>query len=91
MNNAALAVLQFFLDHVLAQRWLAGYRTYAAGASCILGGLVPIADMVASGHYDETKAGVAFAAFALGYKIIGDRGQKDNAPTTAPIAGIHVS
>ncbi len=89
MNSAAQAILQFILDHVLAQRWLAGYRTYAAGASCILGGLVPVADMIASAHYDETKAGVAFAAFALGYKIIGDRGQKD-AATPAPLGGVHV-
>lgn len=77
MNQLANLVFRFVFDHLIAQKWAAGYRTYIAGASFILTGLIPILDMFVNGHYDETKMGVACAAIGIGYKVIGDRGQKD--------------
>lgn len=77
MNGFENKIAAFVFDHLVAMKWAKGYRTYLAGASCILGGVAIALEMVINGHYSEEKAGACFAAFALGFKVIGDRGQKD--------------
>lgn len=79
MNGIGNKVFQFVFDHLIAQKFLAGKRSYIAGASSILGGLVIVTEMLANGHYDEVRMGTAWAAFTLGYKILGDAGKKDAA------------
>lgn len=77
MNQLANTVLKFVFEHLVAQKWASGYRTYIGGTSLILAGVIPLLDMFVSGHYDETKMSVSIATIGLGYKVIGDRGQKD--------------
>lgn len=77
MNQLANQVFGWVFRQVIKQEFLAGNRSYIAGASSILGGLVVVTEMVASGEYDEVRMGVAWAAFTLGYKIIGDAGKAD--------------
>ncbi len=77
MNQLANQVFGWVFRQVIKQEFLAGKRSYIAGASSILGGLVMVTEMAASGEYSETKMGMAWAAFVLGYKIIGDAGKKD--------------
>lgn len=77
MNQLIQKILAGLFNHVVAQQFLAGKRSYIAGFSSILGALAIVLDMVVNGQYDEQKAGVAFAAFVFGQKIIGDAGKRD--------------
>ena len=77
MNQLANKVFEFIFNQLIKQQWLEGSRSYIAGASSILGGLVVVLDMVYSGHYSDERMIVAWGGFTLGYKIIGDAGKKD--------------
>jgi hypothetical protein len=66
----------FVFNHIVAQKFVSGQRSHIAGFTSILGSLCIVANMVASGHFDEVQAGVAWAGFVLGYKILGDAGKK---------------
>lgn len=79
MNQLGSKIFEFVFNQLVKQEFLAGKRSYIAGASCILGGLVVVTEMLAAGQYDEVRMGVAWAGFTLGYKIIGDAGKKDAA------------
>lgn len=87
MNQLANNIFRFVFNQIIKQEFLSGSRSYIAGASSILGGLVVVTEMLASGNYDEVRMGVAWAAFTLGYKIIGDAGKQEKllevAKTTA--------
>lgn len=77
MNQLGNKIFEFAFNQLIKQEFLAGKRSYIAGASSILGSLVLITEMLASGQYDEVKMGVAWAGFTLGYKMLGDAGKKD--------------
>jgi len=72
-----MKLVAFVFNHFIEQKFLAGKRSYLAGASSILGGIVVLLEMTAGGTFDEQKAGIGFAAIAFGYKILGDAGKKD--------------
>lgn len=77
MNQLGNKIFEFAFNQLIKQQFLAGKRSYIAGASSILGSLVLITEMFANGQYDEVKMGVAWAGFTLGYKMLGDAGKKD--------------
>ena len=77
MNQLGNKIFEFAFNQLIKQQFLAGKRSYIAGASSILGSLVLITEMLANGQYDEVKMGVAWAGFTLGYKMLGDAGKKD--------------
>lgn len=77
MNHAFAAIGSFILRNIIKQEFLRGYRSYFAGASSILGGVVLMLDMLAGGEYSEERAGFAYALIVLGYGIIGQAGKQD--------------
>jgi hypothetical protein len=77
MNGIGNKIAEFVFNQLIKQEFLSGKRSYIAGASSILGGVVVLTEMLASGKFDEVRMGVAWAAFTLGYKIIGDAGKAD--------------
>jgi len=85
MNATLLKLVGFFFDQVVRQQFVAGNRSYIAGFVAILGALGITLNMVVNGHFDEVQAGLAWAGFVAGQKIIGDAGKRD-AATAAAIA-----
>lgn len=77
MNGIANKVFAFVYTQLVKQQFLQGHRSYIAGATSILGAVVIVGDMLVNGTYDETKMGMAWAGFVLGYKIIGDAGKAE--------------
>lgn len=70
-------ILVFALDHVLTLKFLDGYRSYAAGAFLMLGGLATFAHEFATGTFDSDTTQKAFAAVTGGLAIIGAAGKAD--------------
>lgn len=67
----------FAIDHVLKLKFLDGYRTYAAGAFLMLGGLATFAHEFATGTFDSDTTQKAFASVVGGLAIIGAAGKAD--------------
>ena len=89
MERFAKRLGAFILEQLVAQRWLTGYRTYLAGTACLAAGIVFFVDVGLAEHYDSGEAIAGCVAFAIGYKLIGDRGLKDTIVPRPP-AGVHV-
>jgi hypothetical protein len=85
MNTALTKIVEFFFNQVVKQQFITGNRSYFAGFASILGAFGIMLNMIVSGHFDEVQAGIAYAGFVLGQKIIGDAGKKD-AATAATVA-----
>jgi hypothetical protein len=77
MNGALQALSAWVFNTLVKQKFLDGKRSYIGGASTILGGLIIVLDMVVNGEYSNEKAGAAYAAFALGYTILGHAGKQE--------------
>lgn len=77
MNSGLIKIAAFIFDHVVKQKFIAGYRSYIGGASSILGGVVVILDMAVNGSFSEEKAGIAWAAISFGYAVIGHAGKQE--------------
>jgi hypothetical protein len=77
MNQGLIKIAAFIFDHVVKQKFIAGYRSYIGGASAILGGVVLILDMTVNETFSEEKAGAAWAAISFGYAVIGHAGKQE--------------
>ena len=77
MNAGLEALIGWIFNILVKQEFLAGKRMYLGGASTILGGVVIVIDMVINGTFSSERMAVAWAAFSLGYTVLGQAGKQD--------------
>ena len=77
MNAAGKWIIEFAFTHLIKMEWLRGHRSYVAGASSMLGGVIIVLDMVVSGVYSDERTAAAFAAITFGLSVIGKAGKSD--------------